>query len=121
MSPARSTRNRPGSGSARRLAAAKSCRPRVGNFLLLPIYVHFLSPADFGSIALVTSVSSLLAIGFRLGLDGSLMRLCFTSGDPRHQNRLLTTVATVTTIAAAIGAGLTACLSWRFFAQLFAG
>ena len=95
--------------------------PRVGNFLLLPIYVHFLSPADFGSIALVTSVSSLLAIGFRLGLDGSLMRLYFTSPDPRHQNRLLTTVATVTTIAAAIGAGLTAWLSWLFFAQLFAG
>jgi O-antigen/teichoic acid export membrane protein len=95
--------------------------PRVGNFLLLPIYVRFLSPADFGSIALVTSVSSLLAIGFRLGLDGSLMRLHFTDVDPRRQDRLLTTVATVTTVAAAIGAVLTAWLSWLLFAQLFAG
>lgn len=49
--------------------------PRALGLLLLPIYLHLLEPAQYGIVALVLSVTNLLRIVYRLGLDGALMRL----------------------------------------------
>lgn len=95
--------------------------PRIGSFLLLPIYVSVLSTADFGAVALVVSVAQLAANIFRMGMDGALMRMHFDSPDPDRQSRLIATVATMTTMVAAIGALLTALLAYAFFSVLFAG
>ncbi len=95
--------------------------PRIGSFLLLPIYVTVLSPEDFGAIALVTSVAQLSANVFRMGMDGALMRMHFDSTDRLRQNRLIATVATMTGVVAAVGALTTAALAYAFFAVLFAG
>jgi O-antigen/teichoic acid export membrane protein len=73
--------------------------PKVGAFLLLPIYVHFLTQAEFGTLAIISSLSGLLGILYRLGLDGSLMRLHFDLA-PAERHRLYGSVM-VTTLAAA--------------------
>lgn len=95
--------------------------PRIGSFLLLPIYVSVLSTADYGAVALVVSVAQLVASILRLGLDGALMRMHFDSADQQQQNRLVATVATVTLLVATAGAALAALLAWAFFEVLFAG
>lgn len=95
--------------------------PRVGTFLLLPIYVSVLSSADYGAVALVVSVAQLLANLLRMGLDGALMRMHFDSANHEQQQRLLATVATMTTIVAGIGALVAAGLAWAFFEILFSG
>jgi O-antigen/teichoic acid export membrane protein len=95
--------------------------PRIGTFLLLPVYVTFLSTEDFGAIALVVSVAQLLASVLRMGMDGALIRLHFDAADRSQQQRLLATVATLTLIVALVGALLAGLLAWAFFAVLFAG
>src|SRR6187200_181154 len=94
--------------------------PRIGTFLLLPIYVTVLSTADFGAVALVTSVAQLVATFLRMGMDGALMRMHFDSADPARQNRLIATVATMTVVVT-LGALVTAALAYLFFEALFAG
>ena len=95
--------------------------PRIGSFLLLPIYVSVLSTADYGAVALVVSVAQLVASLLRLGLDGALMRMHFDSAEPEVQNRLIATVATVTLLVATAGAALATLLAWAFFELLFSG
>jgi O-antigen/teichoic acid export membrane protein len=95
--------------------------PRVGTFLLLPIYVSVLTTAEYGAVALVVSVAQLVAALLRLGLDGALMRMHFEGEDRTRQDRLLATVATMTLLVATVGAGLATLLAWAFFEVLFAG
>jgi len=94
--------------------------PRVSSFLLLPIYVRFLSGEQFGVVSLVTSISGLLAILYRLGLDGSLMRLHFDERG-RRQRLLYSTLTAVSLLAALIGSVVVGLLIGPFFSQLFSG
>jgi O-antigen/teichoic acid export membrane protein len=95
--------------------------PRVGAFLLLPIYVSVLSTADYGAIVLVVSVAQLIASVMRMGLDGALMRMHFDSADRQAQNRLIGTVATMTALVAAAGSTLIGLAAWAFFDTVFSG
>jgi len=112
--------------SLRRLARASALymlgnlAPKVGAVLLLPIYVRFLTREEYGSLALLTSISGLLTIIYRLGLDSSLMRLHFdTSGSSRAT---LYSTLTLFTLAAAGGMTLVVAIaSAPFFTALFSG
>lgn len=81
--------------------AAANLLPRAGALLLLPIYVAFLTQADFGTVSLVGSAALLLAIVYRLGLDGALLRLHYDveGGDRRS---LYATVAATSLACAAV-------------------
>lgn len=59
---------------------------RAIGFLLIPLYTHLLSPADYGILAVVTAVSSVLGALFNLGLAGSLSRFYYEwqQGDRRR-------------------------------------
>ena len=69
--------------------------PRLGAFLLLPVYTAAMAPAEFGVFSLMLSLSGLLAIVYRLGLDGALLRLHFDVTS-RRRPALYLTLATVT-------------------------
>jgi len=94
--------------------------PRLGAFLLLPIYTLTLSPADFGVVSLMISVSSLLAIAYRLGLDGALLRLHFDLSD-RDRPRLYVSLAAVTALTAVVSSVVLGALVAPFFGALFTG
>ena len=49
--------------------------PRVAAFVLLPLYTATMLPSEFGIFSLMLSLSGVLAIVYRLGLDGALLRL----------------------------------------------
>ena len=93
--------------------------PRVGAFLLLPLYVRFLSGAEYGAVSLIISVAGFLTIFYRLGLDSALMRLHFDEAGDRQ--RALYTTLTAVAIASAIGGSVLAIMLMApFFSRLFA-
>jgi len=75
--------------------------PRVGAFLLLPVYAAAMAPDEFGIFSLLLSGAGLLAILYRLGLDGALLRLHFDVDD-RQRPTLYLTLALGTLAVAAL-------------------
>lgn len=64
----------------------------VLNFLLLPVYVAFLAPSDYGVLAQLGAVEVIAKIVFRCGLDGSFMRFYYDYAGERDRQRLASTI-----------------------------
>jgi O-antigen/teichoic acid export membrane protein len=64
----------------------------LASFLLLPLYVRFLTPADYGAISLLLAVEVLGKIAFRWGIDASFMRLYYDCADQAARQRLASTI-----------------------------
>jgi len=64
----------------------------VVNLLLLPVYVRYLSPADYGALALLGTVEVIAKIVFRMGLDGAFMRFFYDCPDRAARQRLASTL-----------------------------
>ena len=62
------------------------------SFLLLPVYVRFLSPGDYGVLALLLAVEMLTKIVFRWGVDASFMRMYYDCPDQPARRRLASTI-----------------------------
>jgi O-antigen/teichoic acid export membrane protein len=62
------------------------------NFILLRVYVQYLSPADYGILALLGSVEAITKLFFRWGVDGSFMRFWYDCEDERSRQRLASTI-----------------------------
>jgi O-antigen/teichoic acid export membrane protein len=73
------------------------------NFLLIPVYTSFLSPADYGNLALLLLFGTLAKIVFRLGLDSGFFRVHYDQEDAPSR---LALAGTVSVFAAAAGAAL---------------
>ncbi|MBI2834819.1 MAG: polysaccharide biosynthesis C-terminal domain-containing protein [Acidobacteria bacterium] len=64
----------------------------IASFLLLPLYVRFLSATDYGVISLLLTVEVVAKIIFRWGVDASFMRLYYDCPDRRAKQRLASTL-----------------------------
>ena len=62
------------------------------NFLLLPVYVRYLTPSDYGVLAILGSVEAVTKLFFRWGVDGSFMRFWYDCTDDRDRQRLASTL-----------------------------
>jgi O-antigen/teichoic acid export membrane protein len=62
------------------------------NFLLLGVYVQYLSKEDYGALALLGSVEAIVKLFFRWGVDGSFMRFWYDCPDAPAQQRLSSTL-----------------------------
>jgi O-antigen/teichoic acid export membrane protein len=62
------------------------------NFLLLPIYVQYLTKTDYGVLALLASVEAPVKLFFRWGVDGAFMRYWYDCADARARQRLASTI-----------------------------
>lgn len=62
------------------------------NFLLLRVYVQYLSKEDYGVLALLGSVEAITKLFFRWGVDGSFMRFWYDCPDDRARQRLSSTL-----------------------------
>lgn len=69
------------------------------SFLLLPLFTAWLSPRDYGTLALLLLFSSFAKILFRLGLDAGFFRVHYDQPGPREQRRLAGSVALFSTAA----------------------
>lgn len=62
------------------------------SFLLLPLYVHFLTPSDYGVISLLAVVEIVAKIIFRWGVDAAFMRLYYDCETDTDRQRLASTI-----------------------------
>ena len=62
------------------------------NFLLLPVYVQYLTKADYGVLALLASVEAPVKLFFRWGVDGAFMRYWYDCEDEEARQRLASTI-----------------------------
>lgn len=62
------------------------------NFMLLRVYVEFLSAEDYGVLAILGSVEALTKLFFRWGVDGSFMRFWYDCPDEPARQRLASTL-----------------------------
>ena len=65
---------------------------QIVNFLLLKVYVEYLSPSDYGVLGLLGAVEAAAKLFFRWGLDGSFMRFWYESDDDEARQRLSSTL-----------------------------
>ena len=74
---------------------------RVFALVTLPLYLHHLTPGDYGVAETIVTAAVLLSIPLRLGLADALVRFWFISEDPGDRTRVAkactSTVALVTT------------------------
>jgi O-antigen/teichoic acid export membrane protein len=69
------------------------------NFLLVPLYTAFLSPAEYGTLALLLAFSALAKIAFRLQLDSGFFRIYYDHDDPEERRRLVGSVLLFSALA----------------------
>lgn len=64
----------------------------IVSFLLLPIYVRYLTPEDYGIISLLLTIEAVSKIVFRWGVDASFMRLYYDCPDQAARQGLASTI-----------------------------
>lgn len=64
----------------------------VVNFLLLPLYVNYLTDADYGVLGLLGAVEVIVKIVARWGVDGSFMRFFYDCRTDEDRQRLASTL-----------------------------
>ena len=64
----------------------------IVGFLLLPVFTSLLTPADYGVLALLTTVEVVAKIVFRWGVDASFMRFYYDCEDEDERRRLAGTI-----------------------------
>jgi O-antigen/teichoic acid export membrane protein len=94
--------------------------PRVGIFLLLPIYTRGMGPEEFGIFSLMLSLAGLLTILYRLGLDGALLRFHFDLASKRAA-ALYWTMTSVTLTAGIVLSLVLVTFGAPAFAAIFVG
>jgi O-antigen/teichoic acid export membrane protein len=75
---------------------------RLGAFLLLPLYTNLLDTAEYGSLEILYSLTSVLAVLLGAGLSHATLRFYFDHDDPRRRNAVIITNFMIS-IAIAIG------------------
>jgi O-antigen/teichoic acid export membrane protein len=65
---------------------------QIVSFLLVPVYVRYLSPADYGILGLLGGVEAGAKLFFRWGLDGAFMRFWYECQDQEARQRLASTI-----------------------------
>lgn len=64
----------------------------IVNFLLLGVYVRYLTPGDYGAVGILGGLEVIAKIVFRFGLDGSFMRFFYEVDDGEGRRRLASTI-----------------------------
>jgi O-antigen/teichoic acid export membrane protein len=64
----------------------------VVSLLLLPVYTRYLTPADYGVIAMLLTIEAIAKVAFRWGVDTAFMRLYFDCADQAARQRLASTI-----------------------------
>ncbi len=64
----------------------------IVGFFLLPVYVLYFNPADYGVLSVLGALEVIAKIVFRFGLDGSFMRFYYDAGDEAERRRLASTI-----------------------------
>ena len=62
------------------------------SLLLLPVYTRYLTPTDYGVIAMLLTIEAVAKIVFRWGVDTAFLRLYYDCTDEASRQRLASTI-----------------------------
>jgi len=65
---------------------------RAVGFFMIPVYTHYLTPADYGSLELIEVVSNLLALVVALGVAYAMPQFYYAEKDQRARNQVVSTI-----------------------------
>lgn len=85
--------------------------PKAIGFFLIPLYTRYMTPADYGILALTTTISSILIIIYELGLTGAVTRFYYDYLDKPKDLRAY--YGTVWGFLTAFSLALSLFLTWR--------
>jgi O-antigen/teichoic acid export membrane protein len=71
-------------------------------FLLVPLYAHFLAPADFGRLELVLATVALVDVLITAGMDGVFARFYFDRDEQGWRRRIITLYLLIETVYPAL-------------------
>lgn len=94
--------------------------PKIIGFLLIPLYTQFLSPADYGILALITSIGAVLSILYELGISGAVTRFYYDYLDKPDEMRAY--IATIWVFLTGFAFAFSLLLTWQgdvLFSLLF--
>jgi O-antigen/teichoic acid export membrane protein len=96
--------------------------PQIVNFLLVPMYTHYIAPAQMGILDVCLTAQVLLVTVMRLGMSGSVTRYYFDLKDSPEFRDFITTVAMTMLALSCVGVliGFTAgpIIFQRWFPQI---
>lgn len=93
---------------------------RAIGFFLIPVYTRYLTPADYGVLALVGMLDQILFIVMNMGQSTALFRTYFAYDKPGDRNAVLTTSLWLSVLAV-LPVGLAALALSEVFAVLLTG
>jgi O-antigen/teichoic acid export membrane protein len=64
----------------------------IASLLLLPVYTRYLTPSDYGVIAMLLTIEAVAKVAFRWGIDTAFMRLYYDCPDEPARQRLASTI-----------------------------
>lgn len=64
----------------------------IVSLLLLPVYTRYLTPSDYGVLALLVTIEAVAKITFRWGVDTAFMRLYYDHDDDEGRQLLASTI-----------------------------
>jgi len=59
---------------------------RVVSFILLPVYTHYLTPADYGLMDLIYFTTAFIGMVLEMGINSAVSRFYFESNDQKKRN-----------------------------------
>ena len=71
-------------------------------FLLVPLYAHYLAPAEFGRLELVLATVALVDVLITAGMDGVFARFYFDRDEPDWRRRIITLYLLIETVYPAL-------------------
>lgn len=92
---------------------------RILAVLLLPLYTHYLEPADYGQIETLVALTTVLAIVLRFGISSAFFRFYFDSPRPEDRRLVLRTSFWFTMTTATVGLAALALLAGPVSTLLF--
>lgn len=84
---------------------ATSLLPMAVNFVVLPLFTRYLTPADYGTLALIQSFSAFLPLILGLQVQSSISRFYFDYTG-QEQKVLISTIAAFISIAGILGTAI---------------
>lgn len=95
-----------------------SYAPQIVNFVLVPVYTHFLVPAEMGQLEIYLTMQVLVAILMRLGMNGSITRFYFDHREGDRLKDMVTTIAFAVVACSALILGLMLLVGPWLFRQI---
>ncbi len=87
-------------------------------FLMIPVYTHYLTTADYGRLELLDLTATLIAMLASMGMSAAAMRYFYDSDDPRRGRVAISTALIGGCLFAAGGASILMVGAWPLAAAL---